>query len=105
MHFGTVQSFNETTGYGFIHPENLARDLSFERSEILAGCRASYKVIIMHEDMPTDRSFSATQEFISRENMRWFKQQLEACTDDAKRDQLQKLLATANAQLQGIKKG
>lgn len=51
-HFGTVQSFNEKTGHGFIHPENGERDLSFERSEILGetmvsptvGTRLSYRL-------------------------------------------------------------
>jgi len=49
-HFGTVQSFNETTGHGFIRPENGGTDLGFERSEILwdpmvlprPGMRLSY---------------------------------------------------------------
>jgi cold shock CspA family protein len=51
-HFGTVQSFNETTGYGFIHPENGGPDLSFDRGEILweptvsptCGMRLSYRL-------------------------------------------------------------
>jgi len=50
--FGTVQSFDETTGHGFIHPRNGGRDLSFDRSEILwdpmvspaVGTRLSYRV-------------------------------------------------------------
>ena len=51
-HFGTVQSFNETTGRGFIRPENGGRDLGFERSEMLwdpmvsprPGVRLSYRL-------------------------------------------------------------
>ncbi|HEV2594883.1 MAG TPA: hypothetical protein VGU01_06760 [Sphingomicrobium sp.] len=51
-HFGTVQSFNETTGHGYIRPENSGRDLGFERSEILwdpmvsprPGVRLSYSL-------------------------------------------------------------
>lgn len=51
-HFGTVQSFNETTGHGFIRPENGGKDLGFERSEILSdptvyprpGVRLSYRL-------------------------------------------------------------
>lgn len=51
-HFGTVQSFNETTGHGFIRPENGGKDLGFERSEILwdpmvsprPGVRLSYRL-------------------------------------------------------------
>ena len=51
-HFGTIQSFNETTGQGFIRPENGGRDLSFERCEILwepmvsprSGVRVSYRL-------------------------------------------------------------
>jgi len=51
-HFGIIQSFNETTGHGFIRPENGGRDLSFDRSEILweptvsptCGMRLSYRL-------------------------------------------------------------
>jgi cold shock CspA family protein len=51
-HFGTVQSFNEVTGHGFIHPDNGGKDLGFERSEILwdpmvpptPGVRLSYRL-------------------------------------------------------------
>jgi cold shock CspA family protein len=51
-HFGTVQSFNEATGHGFISPEEGGRDLSFDRSEILwdplvspkPGVRLSYRL-------------------------------------------------------------
>lgn len=49
-HFGTVQSFKETTGHGFIRPEDGGNDLSFDRSEMLwdqmvsprPGVRLSY---------------------------------------------------------------
>jgi cold shock CspA family protein len=49
-HFGTVQSFNETTGHGFIRPDDGGRDLAFDSSEILwdpmvsprTGARLSY---------------------------------------------------------------
>jgi cold shock CspA family protein len=49
-HFGTVQSFNETTGRGFIRPEDGSTDLGFDRSEMLwdppvspsPGVRLSY---------------------------------------------------------------
>jgi cold shock CspA family protein len=34
-HFGTIQSFSERTGHGFIRRENGGRDLSFEKCEIL----------------------------------------------------------------------
>ena len=51
-HFGTVQSFNEATGHGFIRPENGGKDLGFERSEMLwdpmvsprLGVRLSYRL-------------------------------------------------------------
>lgn len=51
-HFGTIQSFSERTGRGFIRPENGGRDLGFERSEILwesmvspiPGMRVSYRL-------------------------------------------------------------
>ena len=51
-HFGTVQSFNETTGHGFIRPEEGGKDLRFERCEILwdpmvsprPGVRLSYRL-------------------------------------------------------------
>ena len=36
-HFGTVQSFNETTGHGFIRPEEGGKDLRFERCEIASA--------------------------------------------------------------------
>jgi cold shock CspA family protein len=51
-HFGRVQSFNETTGHGFIHPEDGGPDVGFERGEILwdpiaspaHGVRLSYRL-------------------------------------------------------------
>jgi cold shock CspA family protein len=33
-HFGTVQSFDDATGHGFIKPENGGRDLDFKRSSM-----------------------------------------------------------------------
>ena len=53
-HFGTVQSFNETTGHGFIRPENSGKDLDFERSEMMwnpmvsprLGVRLSYRLSV-----------------------------------------------------------
>ncbi len=51
-HFGTIQSFNDVTGHGFIRPESGGKDLGFERSEILwdpmvsprPGVRLSYRL-------------------------------------------------------------
>lgn len=42
--------------------------------------------------------------FIARENIKWFNQQLEVCTDKEGREQLQRLLTAAEAQLREIKK-
>lgn len=42
------------------------------------------------------------EDFIPRQNIKWFKRQLEACTDEAKREQLQQLLASEEAKLRAI---
>jgi 16S rRNA U516 pseudouridylate synthase RsuA-like enzyme len=42
------------------------------------------------------------EDFIPRENIRWFKQQLEICMDESKREQLRRLLAAAEAELRTI---
>jgi len=39
------------------------------------------------------------ENFIARENVRWLKQQLEDCAGKAKTEQLQQLLAGAEAEL------
>jgi hypothetical protein len=52
-----------------------------------------------HIGMPeAERAFRTLHALVSRQNIRWFEKQLEACTEDEKRDQLQRLLAAAKAE-------